>query len=262
MKSRNATRHTLAHPHPDRAHLHPSRRRVLAAPVFRAAANQRKVTDSLGFSRPFIPSSPRPDARLRAERIGGFIRAFPATSPTHERRSCGPSPSGYDLHPASPLPGDRQPNRSGRSHTARTFRHPLLAQTDGYPPACPFPSPSPGFHVSRPGRQSSPPMSQTDHIHGRASGQIRFALAGSTRTAYQRETPVSMAAFTVAEASRHPAQCDLINQVPLPCVRQDSDFPWEIAERFLTRKKISALRASGALRVNPFSFYQRSTSAA
>jgi hypothetical protein len=136
MKSQNATRHTLAHQRPDRAHLHPSRRRVLAALVFGAAANQRKLTDSLGFARPFIPSSPRPDTRLRAERIGGFIRAFPATSPTHERRSRGPSPSGYDLHPASPSPGDRQPNRSGRSHTARTFAiHGSHKQMDTRPPA-------------------------------------------------------------------------------------------------------------------------------
>ena len=72
---------TLAHPRLDRARLHPSRRRVLAAPGFGTAANQRNFPDPLGFARPFAPSSPRPDTRLRAERIGGFIRAFPATSP-------------------------------------------------------------------------------------------------------------------------------------------------------------------------------------
>src|SRR4029453_13005173 len=53
LKTQNGTRHALAHEGPERAHL---RRRVLAAPVFRAAAKQRKVTDSLGFARPFIPS--------------------------------------------------------------------------------------------------------------------------------------------------------------------------------------------------------------
>jgi hypothetical protein len=152
---------TLAHPRLHRAPLHPSRRRVLAAPVFGAAANRSTSSDPLDFARPFASSSPRPDTRLRAVRIGGFIRAFPATSPTHERRSCGPSPRGYSLHPATPSLGDGQPNRSGRSHTARTFRHSRLAQTDGCPPACPFRSRSSGFHASRPGRQPSPPTSQT-----------------------------------------------------------------------------------------------------
>ena len=52
------------------------------------------------------------------------------------------------------------------------------------------------------------------------------------------------------------------HQSPGSDVIQDSDFPWEIAERFFDSQKISALRASGALRANPFSFYQRSTSAA
>ena len=55
---------------------------------------------------------------------------------------------------------------------------------------------------------------------------------------------------------------DLSDQTPGSDVIQDSDFPWEIAERFFDSQKISALRASGALRVNLFSFYQRSTSAA
>jgi hypothetical protein len=58
------------------------------------------------------------------------------------------------------------------------------------------------------------------------------------------------------------AQPDLTDQARRSDVIQDSDFPWEIAERFFDSQKISALRASGALRVNLFSFYQRSTSAA
>ena len=64
---------TLAHPRFDCARLHPSRRRVLAAPGFGTAANQRTFPDPLGFARPFAPSSPRPDTRLRAARIGGSI---------------------------------------------------------------------------------------------------------------------------------------------------------------------------------------------
>ena len=52
------------------------------------------------------------------------------------------------------------------------------------------------------------------------------------------------------------------HQSPGSNVIQDSDFPREIAERFFDSQKISALRASGALRVNFFSFYQRPPSAA
>ena len=52
------------------------------------------------------------------------------------------------------------------------------------------------------------------------------------------------------------------HQSPGSDVIQDSDFPWEIAERFFDSQKISPLRASGALRVNPFSFYQQPTAAA
>jgi hypothetical protein len=142
------TRHTTAHLRFDRAHLHPSLkqggRRVLAAPAFGKAANQRTSSDPLGFARPFIPSSPRrPDTRLPAERIGGWT----------SRAAC---------------------------HARRT--------TQAFP--------------------------------------------------------------------------DLADQAPGSDVMQDSDFPWEIAERFFDSQKISALRASGALRVNPFSFYQRSASAA
>jgi hypothetical protein len=55
---------------------------------------------------------------------------------------------------------------------------------------------------------------------------------------------------------------DLSDQAPGSDVMRDSDFPREIAGRFFDPQKISALRASGALRVNSFSFYQRPTSAA
>ena len=56
MKSRNIPQHTLAHPRLDRAHLHPSLRqggrRVLAAPAFATAANQRTFKDDPRPGRP------------------------------------------------------------------------------------------------------------------------------------------------------------------------------------------------------------------
>jgi hypothetical protein len=222
---------TLAHSRLEPARLRPSRRRVLAAPGEGTDANQLIFPDPLGFARPFASSSPRPNTRLRAGRIGGFTRAFPATSPTHDRRACGPSPRGYGLQPASLSPDDWQASRSGRSHTARTFRHRGLAHTHGCPPACPFRSRSSGFHASRQERQPSPPTSQTGHIGGRASGQIRFVLAGSTRTAYQEQTPVFQPAFNTSGACQHPAQPDLSDQARISDVKQDSDFRTEIASR-------------------------------
>jgi antirestriction protein ArdC len=88
MKSQRVTQPTLAHPRLDRARSHPSRRRVLAAPGFGTVANQRNFPDSLGFAHPFAPSSPRPDTRLRAQRIGGFTlpaasRSHPLSAPDH-----------------------------------------------------------------------------------------------------------------------------------------------------------------------------------
>ena len=79
---------TLTHPRLDRAHLHPPLRqrgrRVLAAPTFEKAANQRKFLDPLSSARPFIPSSPcHPNTRLRAEQIGGWTsRAIGRTPET------------------------------------------------------------------------------------------------------------------------------------------------------------------------------------
>ena len=64
---------TLAHPRLDCARLHPSRRRVLAAPGDGTDANQLTFPDPLGFATPFAPSSPCPNTRLWAAQIGGSI---------------------------------------------------------------------------------------------------------------------------------------------------------------------------------------------
>jgi hypothetical protein len=80
------TWHTMAHLRLDRAHLHPSLRqggrRVLAAPAFGKAANQRTSSDPLGFARPFIPSSlRRPNTRLRTEPIGAWTSRATCQAP-------------------------------------------------------------------------------------------------------------------------------------------------------------------------------------
>jgi hypothetical protein len=131
------------------------------------------------------------------------------------------------------------------------------------------------------------PRQDRAHLHPslRQGGRQVLATPAFGKAADQRTSsdPLGFARPFIPSSSRHPsaeriggrtsrATCharrttqafpDLSDQAPGSDVMQDSDFPWEIAERFLTRKKIAALRASGALRVNPCSFYQRPTSAA
>lgn len=53
--------------------------RPLAPLPFTAASNQRNLSDPLGFARPFVPSSPSPKPRLRAQRIGG-VTSFDLSS--------------------------------------------------------------------------------------------------------------------------------------------------------------------------------------
>jgi hypothetical protein len=96
------TPQSLAHLLLDRAHLYPSLkqggRRVLAAPAFGKAANQRTSSDPLGFARPFIPSSPRrPDTRLRTERVGGWT----SRATCHARRKTQAFPDLSDQAPGS-----------------------------------------------------------------------------------------------------------------------------------------------------------------
>jgi len=52
--------------------------RSLAPLPSAAASNQHSLTDLPGFTRPFLPSSLVPGARLRAERIGGVILFDPS----------------------------------------------------------------------------------------------------------------------------------------------------------------------------------------
>jgi hypothetical protein len=78
MKSQNVIRHTLAHSRLDRAHLHPSRRRVLAAPVFEAAANQRTFKDD---PRPGRPIERAVRSASVPSQLGGFTVRQPVSFP-------------------------------------------------------------------------------------------------------------------------------------------------------------------------------------
>jgi hypothetical protein len=227
MKSQRVTQPTLAHPRLDRARLQPSRRRVLAATVFGAAANQHTSSDPLGFARPFAPSSPRPDTRLRAQRIGGFtLPAAPESHPLSAPDHCDRLPlSGEPDRPPSALwLANGRHVRAGNGQRTSAF-FPESGQTRGFP--CRFWT---SFLHSRP-RPRSPRIRRQAFPWRSHRAEIRFALAGSTRTAYQGETPVLTVAFIATGAFRHPAHPALTDQARISDVIQDSDFRTEIASR-------------------------------
>ena len=147
------------------------------------------------------------------------------------RFSCEPFPPGGDLQPANPLPGDKLRNRSGRLHPTKTSRPPQPGQTGGCRTACLYLPPSFGSPVSKPERQPLPPTPRIDRSLGRNSGRIRSLLAVSRRQACQKKIPILTVAFNRAKASWHPAISDLINQVRISDVIQDSDFRTKIALR-------------------------------
>ena len=82
MKSQNIPQHTLAHPRLHRAHLHLSLRqggrRVLAAPAFGMAANQRTFKDD---TRPGRPIERAVRSASVPSQLGGFTVRRPAFSP-------------------------------------------------------------------------------------------------------------------------------------------------------------------------------------
>ena len=218
---------TLEHPRFYSARLQPSRRRVLAASGFGTAANQRNFPDPLGFARPFAPSSPRPDPPFQAEQIGG-----PILPPLWGSRP-SPAPGHCDLLPLSGVP-DRLPSalwlangKHARAGNGQRTNASFLqsGQTRGFP--CRFGT---SFSRSIP-RQRSPRIRRSAFPWRSHPAEIRFALIGSTRTAYQGQTPILTLAFIVAEAFRHPAHPDLSDQARISDVIQDSDFRTEIASR-------------------------------
>ena len=219
---------TLAHPRLDRARLHPSRRRVLAAPGFGTAANQRNFPDPLGFARPFAPSSPRPDTRLRAQRIGGFILppargSHPLSAPGHCDRL--PLSGELDRPPSALWLANGRHVRAGNGQRTNAFLSRIRPNTMDSGAGS-----GRAFSHSRP-RQRSPRIRRWAFPWRSHRAEIRFALAGSTRTAYQGETPVLTVAFIMAEAFQHPAHPDLSDQARISDVIQDSDFRTEIASR-------------------------------
>jgi hypothetical protein len=144
---------SLAHPRLDCARVHPSRRRVLAAPGDGTDANQLTFPDPpLGFATPSAPSSPCPNTRLGAARIGGSILpplwgSRPSPAPGHCDRL--PLTGEPGRPPAALLPANGRHVRAGSGQrTNASF--PQSGQTHGF--RCPFAT---RFSHSTP-RQRSP----------------------------------------------------------------------------------------------------------
>jgi hypothetical protein len=220
---------SLAHLRLDRARLHPSRRRVLAAPGFWTAANQRTFPDPPGFARPFLPSSPRPGTPLRAARIGGLILPpaggpYPLSVPGHCDRL---PPSGErDRLPSTPWLANRRNIRARNGQrTNASCPFPESGQTDGF--RCRIGTP---FSHSKP-HQRSPRIRRWAYPWRSHPAEIRFAETDSTSRAYGTETPVLPLAFNRSVVSWHPADPRAVDQARISDVGQDSDFRTEIASR-------------------------------
>ena len=217
---------SLAHLRLNRARLHPSRR-VLAAPDFWTAANQRKSPDPLGFARPFAPSSPRSHTRLRAARIGGLILSpgggpHPLSVPGHCDRL---PPSGErDRLPSTLwLANKRHARARNGQRTNASCPFPEFGQTDGF--RCRIGTPF--SHSTR--HQRSPHIRRWAYPWRSHPAEIRSAETASTSPAYGTETPVLPLAFNRSRVSLHMADPRAADQARISDVRQDSDFRTEIA---------------------------------
>jgi len=186
------------------------------------------------------------DARLRAQRIGGFI----GMPPDGKLRSllaldhCDPlpPPGQYALPcPLSWLP-DRvdAPAENGRK-TNPSSPSRWGGQTGGYP----FHLSSFWNHTTRLSVRHTHPAGYRYPNH---QGEIRPPESVSTTPAHQEKTPVLCGVSSLSPVPEHLVFSDLSGNFPLPNVIEQSDFPWKSPSRFFAQQKISVLRASGALR--------------
>lgn len=195
-----------------------------------------------------LPSPSHQLTRLGDLRLGCPLQKGPRFAPGHS--SIGGSTSRKALVPESspkrdqlwsvpfllekahlrvnPSLADGLPNRSGRSHTAKTFPpYQPTAQTSGYLPACLAPERSYGFRANTRPDPDRPPTTRNDHNSDTAHGQSHSLLADSKTSAYPIETPLLQFAFNPINASWHLGRPDLINPIRRSHVRQDSDFRWK-----------------------------------
>ena len=220
---------TLAHPRPDRARLHPSRRRVLAAPGLRDGCKPAQLSRPAWLRPPIRsvlapPRHPAPggneSAVLLFRQHGDHILyQSPAIATGFHYQA--------NVIARRQLFGSQMGGMSGQVMDKEPMLFLSRIRPNTMDSACRFGT---RFSHSTP-RQRSPRIRRWAFPWRSHPAEIRFALAGSTRTAYQGETPVLTVAFIMAEAFQHPAHPDLTDQARISDVIQDSDFRTEIASR-------------------------------
>ena len=195
---------TLAHPRFDRARLHPSRRRVLAAPGFGTAANQRNSSRP-AWLRPPIRSVLAPP---RHPAPGGTNRRFYFAPSEGDHILYQPPAIATGFHHqanviacrqlfGSQIGGMLRARNGQRTNASCPF--PESGQTDGF--RCRIGTP---FSHSTP-HQRSPRIRRWAYPWRSHPAEIRFAETDSTSPAYGTETPVLPLAFNRSGVSRHPA---------------------------------------------------------
>jgi len=220
--------------------------RFLGHCAFADAAKERTFPDPLGLLCPFFPSLPCRDARLRAQRIGGFI-GMPPDDRSYSLLALGhcdllPPLGQYSLScPLSWLP-DRMDAPAGNGRKTNPSSPPRWGgQTGGHP----FPLSSFWNHTSRLSVRFTHPAGYRCPNHQR---EIRPSESVSTTPAHQEKTPILCGVLSLSPAPRYLVFSDLFGDFPLSDVIEQSDFPWKSPSRFFAQQKSSVLRASGALR--------------
>ena len=172
----------------------------------------------MGLLCPFFPSLPCRDARLRAQRIGGFI-GMPPDDRSHSLVALGhcdllPPLGQYSLPcPPSWLPDRMDASAGNGRKTNPSFPPRCDGQTGGHL----FPLSSFWNHTSRLSVRSTHPAGYRCSNH---QGKIRPSESLSTTPAHQEKTPVLWGMLSLSSAPRHLVFSDLSGDFPLPDVIQ------------------------------------------
>ena len=219
--------------------------RFLAPHPSFANPNQSNPSNQLGSARPFVPSSPSPKPRLRAQRIGGFI-VRPVGGGLHSSPNLGhrdePLPRGESAHPFPPF------SRSGRTDDPASRRHKTsifyASHRDGQTDAHQFPGWNSWSSRRHPARRHTLQSGSPCRSH---RPEILPPEIGSKRPAFPSKTPSTLGLFNLSHASGS-LPVSLISDIrPGSDVIGHSDSPGgRITARFLRRKKSRSPRVRHA----------------
>ena len=196
--------------------------------AFADVAKEQTFPDLLGLLCPFFPSLPCRDARLRAQRIGGFI-GMPPDGRLHSLLALDPCdplppPGQYSLScPLSWLP-DKMDVPANGPKTNPSSPPWWGGQTGGHL----FHLSSFWNHTTRLSVRHTHPAEYRCPNH---QGKIRLSESVSMTPAHQEKTSVLWGVLSLSPAPGHLVFSDLFGDFPLPDVIQDSDFRTKITLR-------------------------------